>query len=61
VLARSADADARAVAAAAEAGLAALVLAPGAAACAVGPVAREAARRHGLAIAALIPAEDGRR
>ena len=60
VLARAADADARAVAAAA-AGLAALVLAPGAAACALGPDAHEAARRHGLAIAALIPAEDSRR
>jgi DUF1009 family protein len=61
VLARAADADVRAVAAAAEAGLAALVLAPGAAACAVPPDAREAARRHGLAIAALVPAEDARR
>ena len=57
VLSRAADADARAVAAAGNAGLAAIVLAPGAAACEVPASTREAAARCRVAIAALAPIE----
>jgi DUF1009 family protein len=55
VLSRATDVDAQAIAAAAEAGLAALVLTAGAAPSALPAGAREVARRNGIAIAALLP------
>lgn len=55
VLSRTDDVGAQAITAAAEAGLAALVLAPGAAPSVLPADVRDAASRNGIAIAALLP------